>query len=119
MLADTGVEPLFPIWGTADNTPSLAKEMLTTDLRAVLTCVDPKQLPERFVGRIYDTEFLSDLPSAVDPCGERGEFHTFCFRGPMFAHDIDVQVGETVSRDGFCFADVLPDEKDVMTDHTD
>jgi diphthamide synthase (EF-2-diphthine--ammonia ligase) len=73
-----------------------------------LTCVDPRQLAELFVGRPYDAAFLADLPPGVDPCGERGEFHTFCFGGPMFGSEIAVQVGETVSRDGFRFADLLP-----------
>jgi diphthamide synthase (EF-2-diphthine--ammonia ligase) len=59
------------------------------------------------VGRQYDTALLAELPVGVDPCGERGEFHTFCFGGPMFASEIAVRVGETVSRDGFCFADVV------------
>jgi diphthamide synthase (EF-2-diphthine--ammonia ligase) len=81
--------------------------MLDGGLRAVLTCVDPKQLAEPFVGRSYDSAFLADLPPGVDPCGERGEFHTFCFAGPMFASEITVQVGETVSREGFRFADLV------------
>ncbi len=106
-LSGTGVEPLFPLWCSAADTPALAQRMLAAGLRAVLTCVDPKQLPEPFVGRQYDTALLAELPVGVDPCGERGEFHTFCFAGPMFASGIVVQVGETVSRDGFCFADVV------------
>jgi uncharacterized protein (TIGR00290 family) len=106
-LSGTGVEPLFPLWGSASATPDLALEMLDAGLRAVLTCVDPKQLPEPFVGRSYDAALLAELPAGVDPCGERGEFHTFCFGGPMFASPIAVQVGETVSRDGFCFADLV------------
>lgn len=106
-LSGTGVEPLFPLWGSASDTPDLARRMLAAGLRAVLTCVDPKQLPEPFVGRLYDAALLADLPPGVDPCGERGEFHTFCFGGPMFASEITVQVGETVSRDGFCFADLV------------
>lgn len=106
-LSGTGVEPLFPLWGSASDTPDLARRMLAAGLRAVLTCVDPKQLPEPFVGRLYDAALLAELPTGVDPCGERGEFHTFCFGGPMFASAIAVRVGETVSRDGFCFADVV------------
>jgi uncharacterized protein (TIGR00290 family) len=108
MLSKTGIEPLFPLWCSADDTPALARRMLSNGLRAVLTCVDPKQLLETFVGRPYDSALLSELPPAVDPCGERGEFHTFCFAGPMFASEIGVQVGETVSRDGFYFADLVP-----------
>jgi uncharacterized protein (TIGR00290 family) len=108
MLSQTGVEPLFPLWCSPAETPALARRMLRDGVRAVLTCVDPKQLPETFAGRAYDAQFLSDLPPAVDPCGERGEFHTFCFAGPMFVREIAVQIGETVSRDGFCFTDLVP-----------
>ena len=108
MLSQTGIEPLFPLWSSPAGTPALARRMLTDGLRAVLTCVDPKQLSETFAGRAYDAALLSDLPPAVDPCGERGEFHTFCFDGPMFVNEIDVHVGETVSRDGFCFTDLVP-----------
>src|SRR5262245_37806341 len=108
MLSNTGIEPLFPLWCSAADTHALARTMLGNGLRAVLTCVDPKQLQETFAGRAYDATLLSDLPAAVDPCGERGEFHTFCFAGPMFGWEIGVQVGETVSRDGFCFTDLAP-----------
>ncbi|MGH8496690.1 MAG: ATP-binding protein [Gammaproteobacteria bacterium] len=107
-LAGTGIEPLFPIWASPAETPDLARRMQASGLRAVVTCVDPAQLAESFLGREFDSDFLADLPDGIDPCGERGEFHTFCFAGPMFASDIDVQAGERVSRDGFCFMDLLP-----------
>ena len=107
-LAGTGIKPLFPIWGTAADTPALAREMLAAELRAVLTCVDPKQLDGHFVGRWFDANLLTDLPVSVDPCGERGEFHTFCCAGPMFAAPIAVQIGDAALRDGFWFVDLLP-----------
>ncbi|HLW64758.1 MAG TPA: ATP-binding protein [Gemmataceae bacterium] len=106
LLADTGLEPIFPIWGTSADTPKLAQDMLAGGLQAVLTCVDPKQLTAEFVGRSYDAELLRELPASVDPCGERGEFHTFCHAGPMFTRPIPVQIGEQLERDGFWFADV-------------
>jgi uncharacterized protein (TIGR00290 family) len=105
-LAGTGIEPLFPLWGAPADTPALAQRMLDAGLRAVLTCVDPRQLDERFVGRAFDAALLRELPAAVDPCGERGEFHTFCHAGPMFAAPVPVRVGASVCRDGFWFADV-------------
>ena len=111
LLKGTGVEPLFPIWTTADDTPALARQMLAADLGAVLSCVDPKQLNERFVGRQYDEQFLADLPGEVDPCGERGEFHTFCYRCPEFSREIPVRAGEIVERDGFWFADLCHDPR--------
>jgi diphthamide synthase (EF-2-diphthine--ammonia ligase) len=107
-LSGTGIEPMFPLWCSAGDTPGLARRLLDGGVRAVLTCVDPRQLPESFVGRAYDETFLADLPPGVDPCGERGEFHTFCTAGPMFTAGIAVHVGERVTRDGFCFADLLP-----------
>jgi uncharacterized protein (TIGR00290 family) len=106
-LAGTGIAPLFPVWGTPADTPQLAQAMIAAGLRATLTCVDPKQLAPQFVGRQFDPSLLADLPKTVDPCGERGEFHTFCHAGPMFDHPIPVAVGERVERDGFWFADLL------------
>lgn len=108
LLEGTGVEPLFPLWGTPDDTPGLARQMIESGLRAVLTCVDPKQLSQRFLGRQYDATFLAELPAGIDPCGERGEFHTFCFRSPEYSEEIAVTTGEVVERDGFCFVDLVP-----------
>lgn len=108
-LAGTGLAPLFPVWGTQADTPALAHAMITAGLRATLACVDPKQLDPAFVGREFDAALLAGLPPTVDPCGERGEFHTFCHAGPMFDFPIPIRVGETVERDGFHFTDLLSD----------
>ena len=105
-MAACGLEPLFPIWHQA--TDVLAREMVDGGLRAYLTCVDPKQLDGHFVGRAFDHALLNCLPNSVDPCGARGEFHTFVVDGPMFANPIDVGVGRTVERGGFVFADIVP-----------
>ena len=107
-LAGAGVEPLFPLWCAPADTPALAQRMLAAGLRAVLTCVDPRLLPMHFVGRTFDASLLRDLPASVDPCGERGEFHTFCYAGPVFTAPIGVRVGASVCRDGFWFADLEP-----------
>jgi uncharacterized protein (TIGR00290 family) len=103
-LRGTGIEPLFPLWGL--DTAVLARGMVDAGLEAVLTCVDPGQLDPGFVGRAFDQALLDGLPAGVDPCGERGEFHTFVHAGPMFARPLAVRVGERVERDGFHFADV-------------
>ncbi len=103
-LKDTGIEPLFPVWGRP--THDLAREMIAGGLKARLTCVDPKQLDGSFAGREFDHALLRDLPATVDPCGERGEFHTFAYAGPMFRWPIGVVGGEVVTRDGFVFADL-------------
>jgi uncharacterized protein (TIGR00290 family) len=108
LLKGTGVEPVFPIWTTEEDTPDLARRMLAAGLGAVLTCVDPKQLCERFVGRRYDESLLAELPTGVDPCGERGEFHTFCYKCPDFRSEIAISPGDIVEREGFWFADIAP-----------
>ncbi len=86
----------------------LAREMIAGGLKANLVCVDPRILPRNFAGRAYDDSLLADLPSGVDPCGERGEFHTCVVGGPMFNGEIKTRPGEVVERDGFVFADLVP-----------
>ena len=103
-LAGSGLTPLFPIWGIP--TDELAMRMVESGLRSVLTCVNPKQLDRSFAGRQFDRALLRDLPAGVDRCGERGEFHSFAWDGPMFNHPVAIKVGDTVDRDGFVFADV-------------
>ena len=105
-LSGTGMTPLFPLWQRP--TAELAREIVSLGVRAVLTCVDPRQAPAELAGRWYDDELLASLPAGVDPCGENGEFHTFVTDGPGFARPLDVSVGEIVEREGFVFADVLP-----------
>jgi len=105
-LAGTGISPVFPLWGR--DTDVLAREMVAARVRAVLTCVDPAQLDPAFVGQSFDSDLLDRLPSTCDPCGERGEFHTFAWDGPAFERPVAVTSGEVVARDGFVFADLLP-----------
>ena len=102
-LQGTGLEPLFPVWGCP--TDELAREMIAGGLRAKLTCVDTKQLSAEFVGREFSDELLNSLPASVDPCGERGEFHTCVFAGPMFRKPIALEAGEIVMREQFAYAD--------------
>jgi uncharacterized protein (TIGR00290 family) len=114
-LAGTGLEPIFPCWQIP--TDQLAREMIAAGVRAHLVCVDPLQLDPRFAGRLFDKALLEELPSTVDSCGERGEFHTFVSAGPMFARgglsrSIGVRLGDVVERAGssqsFYYADLLP-----------
>lgn len=106
-LRGTGLEPIFPLWGR--DTRQLILEMLDAGVRARIVCADPSKLAGDFVGRDLDHDLLGRLPATVDPCGEHGEFHTFTYAGPMFAQPIRIHEGEIVERDGFLFADVLPD----------
>jgi diphthamide synthase (EF-2-diphthine--ammonia ligase) len=77
--------------------------------KALLACIDPTKLGPGFAGRDFDEALLADLPASVDPCVERDEFHTFAYVGPMFGAPLRVHKGEVVERDGFIFADTLPD----------
>ncbi len=104
-LKPTGLEPLFPVWDIP--TDQLARDMIAGGLRARLVCVDSRQLPASFAGRDFDASLLRDLPADVDPCGERGEFHTCVYDGPMFNAPIPLEAEEIVDRDGFVYADFL------------
>jgi diphthamide synthase (EF-2-diphthine--ammonia ligase) len=108
-MAGTGLRPLFPLWGR--DTRELARTMVGAGLRAVLTCVDPALLPSEFAGCAFDAALLAALPPAVDPCGERGEFHTFAWDGPGFRHPVPCRPGEVVKHEGFVFADLLPEAR--------
>jgi uncharacterized protein (TIGR00290 family) len=103
-LTGSGLEPLFPLFGS--DTMRLAREMIAAGLRARLTCIDPNVLDRSFAGREFDVSLIADLPATVDPCGERGEFHTCAYDGPMFHRPIPIQTGMVVERDGFVFSDL-------------
>ncbi len=109
ILKETDLKPIFPIWGLP--TSELAQSMLSSGLKATITSIDPKHLPAELAGRQYDAQFLDNLPPHIDPCGENGEFHTFCHAGPMFSNPIPVRTGEIVHRGGFIYADVMLNEE--------
>lgn len=104
-LAPTGLEPLFPLWKIP--TDELAHQMIAGGLRARLSCIDTENLPASFAGREFDEELLRDFPPGIDPCAERGEFHTCVYAGPMFSAPIPIATGEIVTRERFVFADFL------------
>lgn len=106
-MKESGLELMFPLWGIP--TDQLAGEMIAGGLKATITCVDPGRVDAEFCGRDFTAELLSELPGTVDPCGENGEFHTFAWSGPMFRSTVGVTKGETVTRDGFVYTDLLPE----------
>jgi uncharacterized protein (TIGR00290 family) len=110
-LAGSGMRPLFPLWGS--DTGKLARAMVDAGLEAYVACVDPRKLPASFAGRRFDAQLLADLPEGIDPCAENGEFHSFASAGPMFRSSIGIEVGETVTRDGFVFCDLVPTTPNV------
>jgi uncharacterized protein (TIGR00290 family) len=104
-LAGSGLKPVFPLWEVS--TAALARDMIAGGLRARLSCVDSRQIDARFAGREFDEALLGELPDGVDPCGERGEFHTFVYDGPMFRAAIPIEAGEIRGVDGFVYADLI------------
>jgi len=104
-LASSGLTPIFPLFGA--DTTALAREMVAAGLQARITCLNPRVLDRSFAGREFDAGLLAELPPSVDPCGERGEFHTFAYGGPMFRRTIPVETGITIERDGFVFTDLV------------
>jgi uncharacterized protein (TIGR00290 family) len=105
-LGRLGLECIFPIWGK--DTKKLAYQFIQDGFRAIVCTVDPNKLDKQFCGREFDGSFLSEIPSTVDPCGENGEFHTFVYDGPIFKDRLRFSIGETIERNGFYFADILP-----------
>jgi uncharacterized protein (TIGR00290 family) len=105
LLAGSGFEPVFPLWGL--DTRDLARRFIDDGFAAHLVCVDTTQLGADFAGRPFNHELLADLPTGVDPCGERGEFHTFVSAGPPFKEPVPYRIGSTVLRDSrFMYCDI-------------
>ena len=103
-LAKLSMHGIFPLW--LKDTRQLAQGFIAAGYRAILVCVDPKQIDPSFCGREFDETLLADLPPSADPCGENGEFHTFVYEGPIFHRPVSIVKGEVVQRDGFWFCDV-------------
>lgn len=106
-LAEVGMEAVFPIWKR--NTTELANSFIDNGFKTIITCVDTNFLDTSFSGRLFDKQFLLDLPSTVDPCGENGEFHSFAYNGPIFNSNIMFERGDTVLREQrYCYTDIVP-----------
>ena len=105
-MAALGLDWVFPVWG--QDTTELARRFIDDGFRARICCVDPRQLPSDLCGREFDHRFLADLPAQADPCGENGEFHTFVYDAADFRAPIELTCGDVVSRDGFCYCDLIP-----------
>ena len=105
-LAGTGITPVFPLWQRP--TDRLARDMIDAGVETYLVCVDLKQISKTFAGRRFDHIMLTELPATADPCGENGEFHSCVVAGPMLSGRTPVELGEIVERDGFAYADLIP-----------
>jgi|SRR5882724_2549675 len=111
-FAASGLQLLFPLWGMP--TRALAEQMTESGLRAWITSVDTTQAPEEWAGRVFDRQFVKEIPAKVDPCGENGEFHTFVFRGPMFARALATRPGRLWRDERWAYADILHSEGDPV-----
>lgn len=108
-LAKVGLKGVFPIWKR--DTRELAAAFIDLGFKAIITCVDSKSLDKSFAGRVFDKQFLSDLPNGIDPCGENGEFHSFVYDGPIFSRGIIFEKGQVVLRDNrFYYCDLVEAE---------
>jgi len=121
-LAKVGMQAVFPLWKR--NTAELISDFLREGFKTITCCTNDAWLGQDQVGHLIDLHFIETLPAAVDPCGENGEYHTFCFDGPLFSHPVNFTVGEKVYRPfstdiietaagqpitrGFWFCDLLP-----------
>jgi uncharacterized protein (TIGR00290 family) len=106
LLRPLGLEAAFPLW--ARPTAALAAEMIGSGLRARIVCLDPARLPASLAGHAFDEEFLANLPDGVDPCGEKGEFHTFVTEAPVLAWPVPVVQGRSIERHGLIWTDLRP-----------
>ena len=108
-MSRIGMRCIFPVWGQP--TADFAARFIDLGFRAIVVCVDTAVLAREFAGREYAQDFLRDLPAGVDPCGEKGEFHTFVYDGPIFSRHVAVERGETILRDGrFFYCDLKPED---------
>ena len=112
-LARIEMRAVFPLWGR--NTAALAKSFVVLGFEAIVTCIDVRALDKRFIGRILNESFLSELPPGVDPSGENGEFHSFVLDGPIFKERVSCIPGEVILRDSFYFCDLLQNEKAITS----
>lgn len=106
-LKKADMRGVFPIWKR--DTTQVAHDLIRFGYKAYVSCVEGK-VGAGFVGRLYDEQFLAELPPGIDPCGENGEFHSFVFDGPIFKRPVSVRAGEIVTRDGRYYADLLLEE---------
>lgn len=120
-LAEVNIKGVYPLWKR--DTKELLREFLDLGFKTITVCINAKLLNEDFVGRIIDEDFIKDLPDNVDVCGENGEFHTFCFDGPIFSKPVDFKIGKKVLKsytlhkedDQNCHTDTSEDIKNYDT----
>jgi uncharacterized protein (TIGR00290 family) len=107
ILVQVGMNGVFPLW--RKDTYALSRRFIKLGFKAVITSVDSEVLANDFVGKEYNERFLSDLPEGVDPCGEKGEFHSFVYNCPIFHERVSFAKGVKVLRENrFYYCDLIP-----------
>lgn len=106
LLSEAGLEGRYPLWG--GDTNELYSEFLLQGFEAVTVCVDAERLTEQHLGRRLDREFRDSLPTGVDPCGERGEYHSFVHAGPPFRRPVSFSLGDVHRHNPFAFQELHP-----------
>ena len=119
-LAKINMKGVFPLWKM--DTALLIRDFIRQQFKTIVCCTFDEHLGEEWAGREIDSAFIAQLPASVDPCGENGEYHTFCYDGPLFKKKIDITTGEKVYKPlevkttgstpvqakGFWFCDLVP-----------
>ncbi len=105
LLARAGLKGIYPLW--RKDTNDLLHQFIAGGWRAIVVCTDGERLPDSWSGRQIDAAFASELPAAVDPCGERGEYHSFVYDGPLFSEPVAFRKGDVVTREPFAFCELL------------
>lgn len=95
-MSSIGMRAIFPLWKR--NTKELIHEMIELNFKTITCCIQSSLSEHDFLGKIINEEFIAKLPSGIDPCGENGEFHTFCFSGPIYPQTILIQTAEKVHK---------------------
>ena len=108
LLAHAGLRGCYPLWGR--DSAELFGEFSDLGFRAVVVCVDLQRLTAEHCGRLLTPEFRRSLPDGTDPCGERGEYHSFTFDGLLFRRPVPYLLGDVHRREPFAFQELYPGE---------
>lgn len=92
-----GAKVIFPLW--KENTKRLVSKFIALNFKSIVCCIDASKLESKQLGGVIDHKWLNSLADLVDPCGENGEFHTFCFDGPIFKYPIEIKLGNRLLKE--------------------